>query len=149
MIRPLTEFDLSSLVLLESRGQLFPWSEDIFKLCFKSGYFGFGLEDESGLMGFILLSFQASEAHVLNLCIHPDYQRRGLGYQLLIYALNQLRANGGGVVYLEVRCSNAPAIALYQKIGFVEVAVRPGYYPALHGREDAYLFAKDLSLDDE
>ena len=86
----------------------------------------------------------AREAHILNLCIHPELQRRGYGRQLL-HALC-LRAEALGVerAFLEVRPSNSAAINLYCSAGFEQIGVRPSYYQADGGREDAVIFAAGI-----
>lgn len=82
----------------------------------------------------------AAEAELLEIVIHPHQQNRGYGFALLTEILRQLRAASVQRFFLEVRVSNAPAYALYQKLGFTEIARRRGYYPARvlgEMREDA------------
>lgn len=146
-MRLLAESDLSQLALIEERTQAFPWTEDTFKQCFNSGYRGWVLEQDNKVIGFIIVTLQMDECHILNIAIHPDYQRRGLGYQLLADVLALLKEKAVRAVYLEVRSSNLPAISLYHKLGFVEVTVRKNYYPSKKGREDAIVLAKDLRVE--
>ncbi|HWT27911.1 MAG TPA: ribosomal protein S18-alanine N-acetyltransferase, partial [Methylophilaceae bacterium] len=84
------------------------------------------------------------EAHLLNLSIAHTHQGRGLGRALLEYMMQISRGHGAANIFLEVRPSNTPAIRLYEQVGFSEMAVRRGYYPAAHGREDAILMGMAL-----
>ncbi|MCB9760457.1 MAG: ribosomal protein S18-alanine N-acetyltransferase [Alphaproteobacteria bacterium] len=68
----------------------------------------------------------AGEAQVLELAVHPEARRQGLG-RLLLEAL--VAACGGGEALLELREGNGPARGLYRAAGFAEVGRRPGYYP--------------------
>jgi len=102
------------------------------------------MERDGQLIGYGVLSIAADEAHVLNICIDPLAQSRGLGRQLL-RALVQLAGNRGAQrVFLEVRPSNTPALALYHSEGFNEIGRRPRDYPAAQGREDAVVMAIEL-----
>ncbi|MCY1457753.1 Ribosomal-protein-alanine acetyltransferase [compost metagenome] len=85
---------------------------------------------------------------MLNVCVDPSCQTRGLG-RLLFRALVKLaREHGAQRVFLEVRPSNTPAVALYHSEGFNEIGRRPRYYPARDGREDALVMAIELVDDD-
>ena len=149
MIRLLSETDLPELILIEQLTQLAPWSEDTFTQCFKLGSRGWVIEHDNRSIGFVILMQQMGECHILNICIHPDYQHQGFGQQLLVYVLKAAKEKNAGIAYLEVRRSNQHAISLYKKMGFVEIGDRKDYYPAKKGREDAILYAKDLGVDDE
>ena len=89
--------------------------------------------------GYIVFWVVADEMHILNLAVHPDYRRQGIGQRLLTEALNQARALGAAVAWLEVRPSNSPALNLYHSLGFKEVGRRPHYYNDT--QEDAILLA--------
>ena len=87
------------------------------------------------LVGFVGLWFMAGEAHVVTIAVREPYRRNGLGELLLIGALEMALRRGQQVVTLEVRVSNEPAKALYEKYGFSKVGLRRGYYS--DNREDA------------
>ena len=84
------------------------------------------------------------EAHLLNLSEAEARHRRGLGSELLREAMRVARSNGAKHIFLEVRPSNAPGLALYDRFGFRQIATRRGYYPAHVGREDAFVLTQDL-----
>jgi len=143
-LRALRESDLNAVMAIEVRGYPFPWTRGIFIDCLRAGYPGLAMERDGLLVGYGVLSIAADEAHVLNICIDPLAQSRGLGRQLL-RALVQLAADRGAQrVFLEVRPSNTPALALYHSEGFNEIGRRPRYYPAAQGREDAVVMAIEL-----
>jgi ribosomal-protein-alanine N-acetyltransferase len=91
-----------------------------------------------------VLSVAVGEAHVLNVCVHPDWQGRGLGRRILDRLLRLAREHEADTAFLEVRASNTVAQRLYESAGFNEIGVRRGYYPARVGREDAVVYAKTL-----
>lgn len=83
-------------------------------------------------------------ADMMNLCVAPDYRRQGIGEKLTMELEKQLRKNGATCLTLEVRVSNAPAIALYEKMGFQQVGKRPRYYEK--PREDALILRKEWDI---
>jgi ribosomal-protein-alanine N-acetyltransferase len=84
------------------------------------------------------------EAHLLNLSIAKTYQKQGLGRTLLEHMVDIAKNNQMANMFLEVRQSNISAIALYEIMGFNEMAIRRNYYPATNGREDAVLMGLAL-----
>lgn len=81
------------------------------------------------VVGFAAWADLAGEAHVLNVAVAADWQRRGIGGALLDAALDAVAAAGIDAVTLEVRRSNAAGLALYRRRGFASAGVRPRYYP--------------------
>ena len=88
-------------------------------------------------LGYGVMTMAVGEAHLLNLCVDPSRQRQGLARHLLDHLVDIARHADTEQLFLEVRGSNLAALALYAAYGFVQVGVRPGYYPAEQGREDA------------
>jgi ribosomal-protein-alanine N-acetyltransferase len=80
-------------------------------------------------VGFGLTTWVLDEASLLDIVVCPDYRHRGIGRQLLGATRNRLRALGMARWLLEVRASNAAALALYRDFGFRQDGVRPDYYP--------------------
>ncbi len=83
-------------------------------------------------------------ADMMNLCVAPDYRRQGIGEKLTAELERQLKENDVTCLTLEVRVSNAPAIALYEKLGFRQVGKRPRYYEK--PREDALILRKEWEI---
>lgn len=137
--------DVPAVSAIEARGYAFPWTPGLFRDCLSAGYHAWVVEsDEVGLLGYGVLSVGADEAHLLNLCIDPVQQGRGLGRRLLRRMIDLARWHMADRVFLEVRPSNPTAIALYRSEGFNEIGTRPRYYPAKEGREDAIVMAMEL-----
>lgn len=146
-IRPMTLDDLDEVVRIEQSIYNFPWTRGIFRDCLHVGYSCWVLQLDGHVHAYGILSMGAGEAHVLTLCVNPALQRRGYGQMMLDYLLQVARQHQAQSIYLEVRPSNNGAIALYQRTGFTEIGMRPGYYPAEHGREDALVMAMELLPD--
>lgn len=147
MIRPLLESDLGELLPIEEIAHIAPWTAETFERCFLMGYPGWVIENQNKVIGFIIATMNVGECHILNVCIHPAYQNQGFGLQLIQYFLSRAKESDVGIVFLEVRRSNHPAIHLYQKLGFHKIGERKNYYPAEWGKEDALVFAKDLGVE--
>ena len=142
--RSMQEQDLGTVMRIEVAAYPQPWGEGIFTDCFKANHQCTLYELEGVLIGYSVMSMAAGEAHLLNLCIHPTYQGRGLGAAALEQVLTVAAASNITTVFLEVRVSNLAARRLYESAGFNEIGQRFNYYPAAGGREDALVFAKVL-----
>lgn len=143
-LRPLTAADAERLAAIDAAAVDFPWRLFQFREGLAGREFGWGAENKSELIGFALCSLLLDEATLLNIAVHPDSQRRGIAWQLLNRAVTDCRDRGAARMLLEVRESNASAIALYRRAGFVIDGVRRDYYPALTGREAALLMSLPL-----
>jgi len=145
MLRKLRLDDLPYIIAIEQQTQLVPWTAEAFKICFSRDYYGWVLEIEQKIVGFIIVVVHGEECHIMNLAVLSNYQRQGWGTSLLTHALQTAQKNGARFAYLEVARSNTRAIGLYEKLGFYQVGERKGYYPVLQGREDALVLAKELA----
>lgn len=137
LLRPMREDDVPLVVEAERDSYAFPWSEPVFRDCLRVGYLCRVLEIDHRLSGYGILSVGAGEAHILNVCVRPEYRCRGLGRRLVTALCELARAAGAEHLFLEVRPSNTTAIRLYQSLGLTQVGLRRGYYQAANGREDA------------
>lgn len=146
-LRPMCEPDLDAVLAIEQRAYPFPWTRGIFRDCLLADYPAWVLVHDDAIIGYGMLSIAADEAHVLNVCAAPEVQGRGHGRRLLRALLQVARGRRVQRVFLEVRPSNATAIALYHAEGFNEIGRRPRYYPAKQGREDALVMAMELFAD--
>jgi len=136
--------DLDAVVEIEKASYPFPWTRGIFEQCLRAGYACFGLQLGTALVGYSVCNWGAGESHLLNLCVHPDYQKQGYGKILLEQTIGHARSLDCHVMFLEVRPSNPDAGKLYHRRGFREVGTRPAYYEASDGREDAVVMRLDL-----
>ncbi len=142
-LRRMTAADLPQVLAIERQNYQFPWEEDIFKDCFKAGYSCWVCEEQDKVLGYSLVSIAVGEAHILNISVDPKEQGQGIGRKMLNNLLDVAKGRAE-TVFLEVRPSNVGAIALYQGMGFNEIGIRKGYYPAENGREDALMLALQL-----
>lgn len=134
--------DLPQVIAIENLAYPFPWTLGNFKDALASGYSLWVLEHEQELSGYYVLMMILEEAHLLNLSIAPRCQRQGWGSWLLKRSIEMARQHGAVTMLLEVRASNLAAQGLYQKQGFTQIGVRPGYYPDFNGkREHALIMA--------
>ncbi|MCH9693701.1 MAG: ribosomal protein S18-alanine N-acetyltransferase [Gammaproteobacteria bacterium] len=147
-IRQMTHDDLAMVSDIERRSYEFPWSHGVFRDCLLAGYQCISLTREDRLAGYAILSVAAGEAHILNLCVDPEFRARGYGERLLDELLYLARSASVHEIFLEVRPSNDTALGLYRKKGFHQIAARHAYYQAHDGREDAAVLAKKLVTDD-
>lgn len=144
-VRPATEADLPRILAIEAASYDHPWSAGNFADSLKAGY-GVWLREAGGeLTAYYVMMMGAGEAHLLNLTVAPAWRRRGLGREMLDDCLRRACEAAAHIVLLEVRTSNAAAIALYHQAGFSDLAVRRGYYPAAGGREDALIMSRTLA----
>mgnify|MGYP006227808875 CR=1 FL=1 len=144
-LRPMEPADLRQVLAIETQVYEFPWTLGIFQDCLRVGYCCWLAELDKRVIGYGVMSVVIDESHILNLCVHPDWQGQGLGRKLIQRMLKLARQHGAETAFLEVRKSNQAALALYNGLGFVEVGRRRDYYPAAEsGREDAVVMSLEL-----
>jgi ribosomal-protein-alanine acetyltransferase len=146
--RPLAAQDVAYVAALEAHIHAAPWTPENFREAIAAGYSARVGEREGRIVAYGVLMLAPGEAQLLNLSVVPDARRHGLGSELLAQFLDDARRLGADQVFLEVRESNAPAIALYARAGFKSVARRESYYPAGSDggpREDALVMRHGLS----
>jgi ribosomal-protein-alanine N-acetyltransferase len=146
--RKMTSSDLNNVMLIEAMAYPFPWSRKLFEDSLdKPSYTCWVFENKNTFSGYLISSSAAGEAHILNLCIHPDLQGLGWGKKLLEEAEWIAKQHRADTCFLEVRVSNLVALKLYESSGYNEIGRRKKYYPAKNGREDAIVMAKTLISD--
>lgn len=136
--------DLDTIMAIEPVIYPYPWSRGNFSDSLNAGYSCWIMEQGRDIVGYAVLMLVLDEAHLLNLSVDAPYQGGGLGRALLAHMLDIARRHGALNIFLEVRPSNTPALRLYENVGFNEMAIRRGYYPAQDGREDAVLMGMAL-----
>jgi len=147
-VRPMQAADLSGIQRVEQASYDYPWSGAVFRDCLLAGYHSLVLDVAGNVSGYAIMSIAAAEAHILNLCVHPDLRRLGYGRTMLNALLIKAQDAAVKQVFLEVRPSNLAAISLYLSAGFVEVGIRPDYYQARNGRENAVVLSLSLVASD-
>jgi ribosomal-protein-alanine acetyltransferase len=105
------------------------WSKESYlKFAREEGSLALVLEINSEIQGFLIGRLSADQAELLNLAVAAAHRRKSAGKALLGHALGEWRSRNAKAVYLEVRESNAGAIAFYEKHGFTGAGRRKGYY---------------------
>ena len=106
-----------------------PWSEQSIASELKStwSYWLVALEADR-VVGYVGSQSSIDEADIMNVAVHPDYRRQGIAESLINKLVCDLKTRGSHALMLEVRASNAPAIALYERFGFAVDGIRKNYY---------------------
>ncbi len=129
--------DITHLMQIEDKCHSHPWSEKTFRSCIGGRYFGEKLSEtlreSNNIVGFYIGEQVIDEATLMDICVSPNNQGKGLGKKLLTKFINQAKAKGAVKIWLEVRAKNIPAQMLYMNVGFIETGRRTGYYPSARG----------------
>ena len=143
---PMDRSHLEQVAALERACFPEPWSEklleqelynDMSSLVVAQG-------EDGTVLGYGAVQAVLDEGCLNRIAVFPQYRRQGVAQAILEAFLRFGRAHLAFLT-LEVRRSNAPAIALYEKLGFVRVGVRPGYYRTPEGKEDAVLLTAEFT----
>jgi len=142
--RRMTPDDLGAVLSIEQAVYSHPWTLGNFADSLAAGYHCWIMECGGVMTGYSVLMVAGEEAHLLNLSIAADWQRRGLGSAFAGFIFRLARDYGAQRLLLEVRASNLGAQTLYVRNGFRQIGSRKGYYPADTGREDALVLERVL-----
>lgn len=144
-IRQAKLYDIPALARIERESFDEPWSADeITKdvICDDGSVYVAVAESGEERAGYADMRVVAGESQIYNIAVAPKLRGRGIGKALLNHMMEKCEELGLDIITLEVRCGNAAAISLYEKMGFNAVGVRKGYYSK--GKEDAILMDKEL-----
>ena len=143
IIREMKLEDVPAIAELEKVCFSDPWSENSIASELNNRLSYWLVAEYSGtIAGYIGSQTVLDWTDIMNVAVAPEYRRQGVGEALLNGLTDHLYRTGTKVFSLEVRVSNAPAIALYEKLGFTQAGRRPKYYH--HPREDALILRKEL-----
>jgi [ribosomal protein S18]-alanine N-acetyltransferase len=136
--------DLDEVAALEATSFTNPWSGELLGQQLGESavtrLYVLRIPDRA-VAAFCLCWVIADELHINTIAVDPAVRRRGLASELMRHVITDAAQAGASRATLEVRCSNAPAIALYERLGFSVCAVRPGYYT--RPDEDALILWRD------
>lgn len=140
---PMTDELLPAAAALEQAAFVHPWSEQALALLCGDTAFGIACCEGEELVAYGGMVTVLDEGQITNIATHPDHRRHGYAAAVLSALLAKALERGIAFVTLEVRESNLPAIALYEKLGFVRVGHRPRFYT--HPVEGALIMRCDLT----
>ncbi|MDK1288554.1 ribosomal protein S18-alanine N-acetyltransferase [Pseudoalteromonas umbrosa] len=135
----LGEFPLDKVMEIENACHSHPWSEKTLVSCIGGRYFNMCRDSEQGLIGYFIAERAGPDYTLMNICVHPNSQGQGIATELMHALIAWCRDEQAENLFLEVRASNTPAIALYEKAGLHVMGRRKNYYPTQNGKEDAIL----------
>ena len=142
-VREAAYADLGDICEIEKNSFSDPWSEKSFEFCIGDGAFRVYVAELDGrAVGFAVWSYLPPEAELCDIATSPDFRKKGVADSLLAAFIGGEGAGKIGDIYLEVRRSNAAAISLYEKYGFLKIGIRKNYYS--DPREDALLMRRSL-----
>ncbi|MGD8811866.1 MAG: ribosomal protein S18-alanine N-acetyltransferase [Thioalkalispiraceae bacterium] len=144
-IRPMRQEDIDAVHAVEENVYPFPWTKGIFSDCLLVGYSCWVYQQDEKIIGYLIMSIAAGEAHILTLAVDSDYQQQGYAKKFLKHAIDLARQRNAESIFLEVRLSNQRAINIYRKAGFREIGIRKNYYPDEQGRENAMVMSLPLA----
>ena len=98
--------------------------------------------DDDRVAGYVGSQTVCGETDMMNVAVTADYRRQGLGEKLVLALVDELITMGSQCLTLEVRDSNTPARALYEKLGFQQIGLRKNYYR--NPKEDAHILRKEF-----
>jgi ribosomal-protein-alanine N-acetyltransferase len=144
-IEPMRERHLDAVLAIERRLFPTPWTEGMFRQEIADNVLSRSAVavHDGVVVGYLVAWFVHDEAHLLNVAVDPDHQRRGFGRRLVADLIARARAEQRTLVTLEVRVGNASARRLYESFGFVAAGRRRRYYRDTG--EDAHVMLLDLS----
>jgi ribosomal-protein-alanine N-acetyltransferase len=144
-ITAMTLEDLDEVLRIERASFPTPWSRAAFRYELTQNRVARCLvirAPGTAVLGYLCLWEIGHEIHITNLAVDPAHRRQGLARALLALVLDDARARGLTLAFLEVRPTNVEAIGLYESLGFRSIGRRKGYY--FDTGEDALVMEADL-----
>lgn len=161
---PMQLQDLDAVLAIESISHIHPWSRGNFSDSLAAGHWAYCIRpslaevdaapgtflDSQALWAYCILYPAVDELHLLNITVSPKLRKLGLGQRMMEAIEGVAAQQKMPRIILEVRPTNVPAFALYKKLGYEQIGIRKGYYPASLDtgiREDAIVMAKSIKLE--
>lgn len=151
ILRPAIMADCTRLAAIHAEGFAVGWDREVLERMLLEGYLA-DVIVSAGVFGQIVTGFALSrvvldEAELMSVALDPEVRGQGFSARLLMRHAERLSRAGARALFLEVAAENSPALALYRRLGFVEIGRRTAYYAAQHGG-DALTMRWDLSTFD-
>ena len=144
-ILPMNEYHVAQVAELEKLCFSDPWSENSVASELKNPLSLWLIAEEDGVVcGYVGSQTVLGETDMMNIAVHPDCRRKGVAAALITELICRLKGQGSHILRLEVRESNAPAIALYKAMGFPQLGLRKNYYR--NPKENALILGKEWEV---
>ena len=141
----MTAADVPYVAAIETMCFRDPWSENSVRSELSNPLSVWLVAEENGVVrGYVGSQTVLDETDMMNIAVHPDFRRKGIAAALITKLVSQLKARGSRILRLEGRESNAPAIALYESLGFAQLGLRKNYYR--NPKENALILGKEWEI---
>ena len=129
-ISRMQESDLDEVVAIETASFSLPWSRNLFLRDLKKNKYAyfFTARDKGELVAYAGFWLIFEEIDIVTVAVHPDHRKKGFGRLILETVLAEGKKLGAKLATLEVRANNIQARNLYERLGFIQIAVRKKYY---------------------
>lgn len=140
IFRCMTEADLDKVAEMEKEIFSTPWSKEGFAESLRQSYSHFFVVVTDEIIGYCGVHNLGGDGEISNVAVDGKCRGKGIAYEMILFAMGEMRKEGVGAFTLEVRASNIPAIRLYEKLGFEKAGVRKNFYD--NPTEDAIIMWK-------
>ena len=145
IILPMNESHVKQVAELEKICFSDPWSENSVASELNNPLSVWLVAEENGIVcGYVGSQTVLDETDMMNIAVHPDCRRKGIAAALIAELVRLLKERGSRILRLEVRESNAPAISLYETMGFTQLGLRKNYYR--NPKENALILGKEWEI---
>lgn len=138
--------DCADLLSIEKQSHFDSWDKAFFLDCIKTK-FSYVAEQDSSILAYGVFSIHESLATIMNLVVHPEHRRRGLGRRIMIHMCESANSQGASLIRLLVAANNSAARSLYRSFNFNDVNKLAQYYQTRMDFEDAIIMEKTLDPD--
>jgi len=137
-IRWMIRRDMAEVLEVENHSFEFPWTEEDFIRCLQQrNCIGMVAEFEERVVGFMIYELHKTRLHVLNVAVHRDFRRHGVGGAMVRYLIGKLSQQRRNVVRLETRDSNLVSQLFFRSCGFRAISILREFYEDT--TDDAYM----------
>lgn len=145
IILPMNESHVKQVAELEKICFSDPWSENSVASELNNPLSVWLVAEENGIVcGYVGSQTVLDETDMMNIAVHPDFRRKGIAAALIAELVRLLKERGSRILRLEVREFNAPAISLYETMGFTQLGLRKNYYR--NPKENALILGKEWEI---
>ena len=141
-IEKMSREHLSEVASIEEMSFSLPWSLESLELMLTEQASALVALEDGRVLGYVGMMCVLDEGQIINVAVHPDARRRGVGRSLMQAAEAYAKERGIVFLSLEVRESNIAARSMYSSLGWEEQGIRKGFYS--HPVENACVMTKSI-----